>query len=198
MMTRREIAHFPLMLDEPLESFLLRADTPENLEDIRRLVQTKLDEALWQKGLQEAGIKREDFVKLMIERSEGNFMYLRHVLPVMERFGVALQVRELPQGLTGYYERHLRQMKGRDLQRWTDILFPVICILAVSKEPLSITEITDFLKRDNPGLGKQTVRTVLSDWREFRDDTIIDGESCYRIYHSSFREFLEELVVDEE
>ena len=74
-------------------------------------------------------------------------------------------------------------MRGQDPQRWSEVLFPVICVLAAAEEPLTVAEIYDFVKRGYPefaNLGKQTVRGILSEWREFLDETHFDGETCFR------------------
>ena len=87
LMTRRELDHFPLMLEEPFGSFVLQADSQENLADVQRLLQTTIDQGAWKERLHEARLTAGAFVELMMEQSEGNFMYLHHVLPALHRGG---------------------------------------------------------------------------------------------------------------
>ena len=56
----------------------------------------------------------------LTERSDGNFMYLVHVLPELASGRLDLRANgpgeglALPQGLRGYYEQHWRSMKSGD------------------------------------------------------------------------------------
>jgi serine/threonine-protein kinase len=95
--------------------------------------------------------------------------------------------------LEGYYERHWRQMQGGDRDRWVRTLLPVISVLAVAREPLTMEEIVKFVRRGFPEFGllaAREVRAIVNQWRPFLAQTIMEHRVCYRIYHNSFREFL--------
>lgn len=76
LVTMRDPENVPLYVDARRE-LLLDENDPENLRDAREYVETFLarhDAAL------SLGMPAVEFTELVIERSEGNFMYLRHVL----------------------------------------------------------------------------------------------------------------------
>ena len=74
-------------------------------------------------------VSREEFVEFITERSEGNFMYLVHVLEDI-RAGILSadsidRIQDLPKGLREYYQRHWRTMRAHDVQRFESVYEPV-------------------------------------------------------------------------
>src|SRR5215469_11055035 len=91
------------------------------------------------------GIDDPRFIRLMVEKSQGNFMYLRYVLPEIESGAYQdLVLDAIPTGLMNYYEDHWRRMRGRDEQAWFEYKLPVVMALTVVKEPVSINLLEDF------------------------------------------------------
>ena len=60
-------------------------------------------------------VTEEDFTNVIIERSQGNFMYLVHVLRDIREGVLTIQtmgsIYKLPKGLKEYYQRHWRFMR---------------------------------------------------------------------------------------
>ncbi len=137
--------------------------------------------------LAEWGIERAKFVEDIAELSEGNFMYLFHVLPDIARGRLTQDtvgaISALPRGLTRYYQRHWRDMKDTDPNRFSKLQRPVLCFLAISREPVTLQQLMQWT-RVEPG----ELMDVIRDWREFLNE---DADR-YRIYHRSFAEFLDE------
>jgi serine/threonine-protein kinase len=127
----------------------------------------------------------EAFVLKLKELSEGNFMYLRHVLPAIE-LGSFREggVDELPRGLLGYYRQHWEQMRGDDAATFARNK-KVIAVLATARQPASPA----FVSRIT-GLSLEDVQWTLEKWREFLHPSSTDGELRFRIYHASYRDFL--------
>jgi hypothetical protein len=139
--------------------------------------------------LAEWGVEREGFVGELVARSEGNFMYLTHVLPSIASGALARKgldsVDQLPLGLQGYYRQHWRAMRAIDESRFETVQRPILCMLAISPEPVTVAELSDWAR-----LPRGRVRTVLREWREFIED---DGTGRrFRLYHTTFAEFLDE------
>jgi serine/threonine-protein kinase len=114
-------------------------------------------------------------------------MYLYYVLPAIEqgKFSDGT-LDELPQGLEEYYNRHWRQMQQIDgKENFAKIYEPIVYTFGVVKEPVSIELIGYFTR-----LAERDVRNAINCWREFLDEQMINGTRRYRIYHSSFQEFL--------
>jgi hypothetical protein len=117
-------------------------------------------------------------------------MYLYYVLPAIEqgRF-VEGTLNELPEGLMAYYRRHWRQMRQGNEEEFDTVYEPIVCILAVAQEPVTVNQIANWTAL-NHGQVKESVRL----WREFLEQERVDGERRYRIYHASFQDFLREKV----
>ncbi len=182
----------PLLLDFEPRTFEIRQDDRANLDDVRELVRRRLSPGLlaW---AGEQGLQAEGFVEAMVERSQGNFMYLRHVLPEIEAGTYQdLRFEQLPRGLARYYEDHWRRIRSRDEQAWFDWKLPVLEALTVVEKPISLGLIARFAGVDDT----RRVQSVLDQWREFlyaaetEDPESGERQKQYRLYHASFQEFI--------
>jgi hypothetical protein len=195
VITTREQSDHHLLVDRE-ESIYLNDDDPQNLADVKLYIENYLFEHPVQMNtaLTDWSINPQDFVELMTEKSHGNFMYLVYVLRDIREAKLNAanidDLRKLPAGLKNYYRHHWMRMRKREEQVFAEIYEPVVCTLAAAKEPISlvkICEITNLALRD--------AKRVLDEWREFLNETETktDGR-LYRLYHSSFRDFLDEEV----
>jgi hypothetical protein len=188
VLTTREEHDYRLDVDHEA-TIWVREDDPGNREDVARYIEAFVDrhaEAMTAR-LTAWGIGREQFVADMAGLSEGNFMYLVHVLPQIAagRLGTDTVggIGELPRGLTSYYQRHWRDMKDTDPDRFTNRQRPVLCFLAISREPVTLDQLTQWTLLE-PGDVTEVIRT----WREFLNE----DAGTYRLYHRSFADFLDE------
>ena len=119
-------------------------------------------------------VDREEFVEEQPALSEGNFMYLVYVLPEIAGGQLSRETvgafTDLPRGLNGYYRRHWRDMKAADPQRFARHQRPVLCFLAISREPVTSPQLMSWTALD-PG----AMKGVLGEWREFLDED--EGEA---------------------
>lgn len=185
--TSRPVSDFPLYVETPAKIFFLEADSEGNLLDVRRYLRQMAGSEEIQAQLKLCGIAADYFVKLLQDKSEGNFMYLRYVVPEIAAGKYPdLDLEHLPQGLMGYYERHWRQMRTIDEDMWIRYRQPVICFLAAARDPVSVEQLASFSQLPVP-----RVNAALRDWKEFLDEQHIEGELRYRIYHTSFQDFLQ-------
>jgi hypothetical protein len=192
VVTTREEADYRLDVDNDTEIWI-RDEDPANQQDVARYVESFIDAhaesmhdriAAW-------GLTRPDFVEAVAGRSEGNFMYLVHVLPEIARGKLGPDEGEgmgaLPRGLKGYYQRHWRDMKDADSVRFESFQRPVLCFLAISREPVTIPQLMEWTR-----LEPSPVKDVVREWREFLNEDPDVKPPTYRIYHRSFAEFLDE------
>jgi hypothetical protein len=179
----------------------LEQDHEGNLADIRELVESKLGLAGIQAYIVAQGLDDETFVVEMMGKSQGNFMYLRYVLPEIERGAYRERSFDtLPVGLANYYEDHWRRMRTRDEDAWFKSQLPILVALTVVKEPVSIDLIADFSNIQE----RRQIRTVLQEWDQFLYTAQVKDEEGgvqkrYRLYHESFHDFIasKEEVEDE-
>ena len=116
----------------------------------------------------------------MVDRSEGNFQYLRLVLGEMaERDGPV----DLPRGLERYYRKHWTAMRAQSEAEYEQLQRPVLLHLATAREAVDVDRLAEWT-----GLEPRRIDGVLRSWRPFLN---VSGEGLYSIYHRSFAEFLE-------
>jgi hypothetical protein len=184
VVTHRPIEDFPLSLQTERQYFYLEADSKGNMLDVRLYLEQVANRL--QAQLSAEQISQEQFVELLLHKSEGNFMYLRHVIPEIEAGKYPhLELKALPQGLTDYYESHWQQIKTEDTDLWFEFRQPIICFLAAALEPVSVEELASFAQ-----LPLSRVRAALHEWREFLSVETVKDKKKYRIYHASFQDFL--------
>jgi hypothetical protein len=80
-------------------------------------------------------------------------------------------------------------MRGQNTDIFDELYQPVVCVLGAAKEAVSPGQIAEWTKFD-----VNQVLRVLGDWREFLYEERKMNEPAFRIYHGSFREFLQEEV----
>ncbi len=191
----------PLHIECEQQVFELDQDVDGNLADVKEYVESRVVLPGIRQYLANQGKAEEVFVVEMVEKSQGNFVYLHHVLPAIADGGY--QDRDfatLPEGLDAYYEDHWQLIRKRNEGMWFDYKLPVLVALTIVREPVSIDLIQDFsaVKR------RSRVREVLAEWTQFlytTEATDDDGrpQKRYRIYHASFQDFVaaKDEVADE-
>ena len=193
IVTSREQIDYRLDVNRRQDLYL-RDDDPQNLNDVRAYVRSFLHAnqedmtalvGTWK-------IDPEDFVELLTDKSQGNFMYLVYVLADIRAGKLSPQtvdnIQDLPQGLRSYYQRHWRAMRAEDQDRFERIHEPVLRILAAVREPVTLSAIQEWTNMEPP-----RIREVIRDWRPFlKEESSENGEPRYRFYHVSFQDFLAE------
>jgi len=187
VVTTRDKEDIRLQVNES-RIFYLEADSPNNREDVLRYIHDYASHKNMKERLSRWSITIDTFAQALSKKSEGNFMYLRYVLPaIAEGKFVRGTLDELPQGLKGYYESHWQQMLTSNEDLWVNYRQPVIYFLAASKEPVTIRQVAAWAK-----LPTTRVLAAIRDWREFLEEGTVDQgtEKTYRLYHSSFQDFV--------
>lgn len=197
--TRREQLSLRIDINEQ-GSLFIEQDDAGNVADITLYVEGQTPQTGIQAYIQRHGIDDELFIEHIVGKSQGNFIYLRMVLPEIESGAYTdLELNNLPAGLNSYYEDHWRRMRQQNELDWFDYKLPVIVALTVVKEPVSIDLIVDFAYIED----KRRIRAVLRDFDQFIFKTDVEYEDGtqrrYRWYHASFFEFIaaKEDIADE-
>lgn len=192
VLTTREEDDYRLDVDNESEIWL-RDDDPANEQDVARYIGAFIERhaQAMRDRIEAWNLQSSSFVKELTKLSEGNFMYLVHVLPEIAAGRLSRRtvgtIGGLPRGLTGYYKRHWRDMKDADPVRFSILQRPVLCFLAVSREPVTIPQLMEWTHLD-PG----DVKNVIAEWRQFLNEDPEGHPARYRIYHRSFAEFLDD------
>jgi hypothetical protein len=201
VVTTREQHDYRLSVDRRRDIYLKQND-PQNESDVLRYVRAFIagHRAQMERRMTEWGVDAGEFAQVMQEKSQGNFMYLVHVLRdirdgQLTRVTVD-EIRKLPSGLREYYQRHWRTMKEQDRDRFERLYEPIVCTLAVVQEPVTIVQLTAWTKRiTGAALSPRRIKEVIDEWRQFlNEDHSTERAPSYRIYHASFQDFLREEV----
>lgn len=163
----------------------LEADSAANLRDIRTYIKVQAADDEMEAWILEHDMALQAFVETMLKKSEGNFMYLRHVLPEIAR-GVYtdLGLEDLPRGLKGYYEDHWHRM-GMTAKPLPRSKIKIVYVLSAVRHPVSRVLLADFAQED-----EVAVQEVLDEWQAFLHKERAEGDMRYSMYHTSFRDFL--------
>ena len=200
LVSSRNTAELP-RLDGPEHHLSLLPSSADNLADIRELIGNHLGLQGVQDYVQARGLSESGFIDALAAKSEGNFMYLHHVLPAIGRGEYRTATLEaIPSGLTAYYEQHWRRMRLQNAQEWRDVGLPVLALLTVANFPLPAELLARYLRLQRLA----SVREVLTQWRPFLHCTVKPGEGgrpqkLYSLYHTSFFKFIQDKdeVLDE-
>lgn len=129
---------------------------------------------------------RADAAQRVADQSHGNFLYAYHVLNQLAGAKVdAAQIAaiNLPVGLEGVYQEFLKRQLAADTRAWNNVYRPVLGLIVVALgDGLTRAQIIGIT-----GLAEDSADDVLTACAEF---LVGGGNSAYRIFHQSFREFL--------
>ncbi|WP_254174177.1 ATP-binding protein [Planktothrix pseudagardhii] len=145
-----------------------------------------------QDWISKAGMTQEEFIEVLTEKSDYNFMYLRFVLPdISKGYYPNLKSNELPKGLEEYYYKHWQRL-GMDQPR-NRLKAVVLAMLSVINKPVSAEAIANCTQNQTV----YDVEDVLKskDWMGFLRSYPYKGEICYTLYHKSFADFLSKQTV---
>ncbi|HEY9796019.1 MAG TPA: ATP-binding protein [Leptolyngbyaceae cyanobacterium] len=174
-----------------LQLYKLEELLAQNLEDIERYVQSRVEELVvqpelkFQARLEQAELSAETLVREVKELSKGNFLYTRLL---MDGIGTGeLSVKNLsilPKTLNEVYQRFLRHRCP--FRKWSDRYQPILGTLTVTQEAISQEQLAKFTGIDARQIGKAL--GVLQQFLDEVDDE--QGQQLYSIFHQSLREYL--------
>lgn len=196
VVSSRPLAAQRLSVSDAREVFRLDMDSAENMQDIKAYLTAQVAKRDIRNYLKTNTIPKEQFIADLTEKSEGNFIYLRYVLPDITQGLYGNRIDKLPMGLENYYEDHWQRMKGKNREEWFAYKLPVLVMLSVVTHPVSV----DLLKHFLPEFNRSRIRNVLAEWQQFLlVDTLPPTSLQYRIYHTSFIDFIvsKEEIMDE-
>lgn len=180
VLTVRSRAYVNAFAQVPSLIFDLDAGSEENLEDASLLVKRFF--AAHRELAPTSKSERDALVARIVQKSGGNFMYLRFLLDgaVRER---RIDLTELPSGLDEYYNLHWARMRKRAGPRW-EIWRLVLAALAVAESPISAPVLA---KLTNVSVAE--VNSALRAWGQFLQ--VMAGRPPeYLLYHKTFADYL--------
>ncbi|MBD2447511.1 ATP-binding protein [Nostoc sp. FACHB-152] len=128
-------------------------------------------------------ISEQEFCTRLTAKSENNFMYVSQVLTAIAEgfYPEPFPDNLIPPGLAAYYQQHLQQMLAND-----DLSLAVLNAL-VQQQPTTVDAIAHTIDAD-----EYDVEEILENWPEFLHQEQIADKTHYRLYHSNFRDWLQQ------
>jgi hypothetical protein len=187
-----------LRFESPSRTVYLEPRSANHQEDVRQFLRQRIEHANIKAYIRTHKLTAASLIDLLLERSQGNFMYLRYVLPEIEQGRYSdRDWRELPDGLANYYESHWMLLRDADRRTWYDCKLPILRTLATAPEPVSI----ELLHQRLPAIAPEILLDVLSrDWRQFLETVAVEigahKVTAWKLYHASFADFLRDKSTD--
>ena len=136
--TRKEAAVLARL--KGLSAEELDAQSPENLADVREFIAARLDSPNLAEKLAESRRSAAEVVRLLCEKSQGNFLYVQQTLDGIERGLHALdKLDALPPGLEGLYVQRFHA-QFPDAERFAACR-RVLDVIVAAREPLAKDEL---------------------------------------------------------
>lgn len=161
--------------------------TADNAALVKRYIDQKLADEVMIQRITEANTTPEAMSAKLIDSSEGNLLYLRHVF-LAARIGElpALLEGDLPSGLQAVYARLVgRLVRATGRRGYIEDVGPLLGVLAVAASGLTAKQLGSFTGLD------ERVKIGLGQLSPFLDVIASPaGDSVFTLYHSSFRDTL--------
>ena len=193
VITMRDLSKKSIQLPADIDDECLIEDLgDDNIKDVRKYIGIVSKDKRFEKYLKKHNLSKEEFCKTLETKSEGNFMYLKHIFrEILKGDYQDVKLEELPQGLEGYYKEHWDRMMTKADVISEDIKLKTIYVIANVGEPISSEDLTEIIQSDDETVKNKHISKIINYWWQFLRETINDdGEKEYTFYHKSFLDFL--------
>ncbi|MGV9365945.1 AAA family ATPase [Amycolatopsis sp. NPDC003731] len=183
----------PLVIEPAPRRVDLRAHDAANQDDMVVYLRRQSRVPAIAQQLRARNYTTDEFIRVLLENSAGNWIYLHYVLQeIIDGQRAPLDLDALPDDLATYYIANWA--RWRDTPEWDTIYAPLLVTLGAAFEPLPLSTLKQWSGVD---AGDYLLRRVLRDkWGAFVYE-VAGSERRYRLYHASLNDFLAgELVPD--
>jgi hypothetical protein len=181
--------HVLLSVLTPQRVLRIRADSAENLSDMRSYLADAVTRPDLADRLAAAGAEPEILVERLLTRSAGVWLVLRYVLSELRSGSrTADDLASLPVGLWHYYAQYWRQWQQTNEAKWSTVDLPLLVTLTAVQEPVTFDLLCELSGCPEP----DRAATLVSDsWRPFLQvHEEPQWEDRYAAFHDSLREFV--------
>jgi len=162
---------------------------PRTIDDARDFMITLAKDKSIKAMLKKNTISPDHLAIQVAKASQGNFLYLHHYAEgLREGDDNLLNLKDLPIGLLKLYGLYLKAIKSEAQSSipWIGAYEPVLGVLAVVRESLTLTQIADFSSVDRNKIAQILIR--IKQFLDIIGTRVKDRR--YSLYHLSFSEFL--------
>ena len=159
----------------------------KNEDDIRLFLYDATTRPKISAFLQNSDYTPDKFVTILMEKCQGVWVYLHFVIPEIESNKLlASDLDSLPVGLRDYYIEYWARWREDDQWQWCENYLPLLSILAVVQEPVSIERLALWISSKMPV--RMLRRLLKEQWRPYIIVSLHGKEERYRFYHQSLQE----------
>lgn len=179
--------HTGLSVVTPRRVARIRADSRENLADMRSFLDAAVADHDLRERLASAEVVPEDLVRDLLGRSAGVWLVLRYVLAEL-RNGTRRpdDLASLPVGLWHYYAQFWLGWRRDHADQWVDTDLPLLVTLTAVQEPVDLELLCDLSGCRDADRAADLVEDA---WRPFLQVQETPRQR-YTAFHDSLREFL--------
>ena len=191
---RKNDPNVKLRIDCDSYTLPINHDDPLNILDIKEYISSRLlTRPKLKDYVRNHDLSNDDFIDFLTEKSEGNFMFLRYILPEIEAGTYNnFKVTKLPNGLINYYTDHWDRIQATNKDEWFKYKIPVLAALSAVFRPISVNLISKITEIEP----KSRIQSILEEFSPFLHEELfeISGEleKRYSFYHSSFFDFIQD------
>ncbi|MBN2007170.1 MAG: hypothetical protein JXA21_27715 [Anaerolineae bacterium] len=170
----------------------LMANSPDNLDDMRRYLRKVIKRPAIQDALSCSHCTEDWFVEAVVNKCAGVWIYTQYIIYEIEKGTRApVDLTSLPFGMPQYYARYWKEWRNQ--KDWYTIYLPVLGMLAAARKTLCAN---DLLSLAGLKIRKEALHRLLNEkWRDFV--TTIE-DHCYKFSHATLYDFCEGLVREHE
>jgi WD40 repeat protein len=162
----------------------LEAKSAENLADLRAYIHGRLETGELLEQVRETKKSAEELTALLLQKSEGNFLYARQALDGAAADQLSLRnIGALPPGLRGLYADRFARLFP-DEASFADAR-AVLGVVCAAREPLDKEMLAEA-----SGLGEKLPRVLVQLAAYIPRQPGADGQPVYAVYHKSFSDWL--------
>ena len=155
---------------------------PENREDLREFITRVSDMPAVRAALSRSDYDRRHVIDALAEKSEGLWIYVHYLVEDLERGTLALDLDDLPVGLSRYYYDFWRRWQSSHEGAWRSEHLPLLATLAVVQSSLTLELLGAFAGTNGePEVPDRWLPFLAVDWA---------AQPRYRLYHRSLADYV--------
>jgi hypothetical protein len=200
----RPVGGIPLQIDiasTPRVKVQLAPESLNNRADLLQFLRSSLKRPGIAAKLAETRTGDEQFIQILLSKSQGVWVYLHYVISEVEKGQRTLNNwDDLPNGLVQYYASYWNRWRKRDERNWQDTCLPLLAGLTVAQEALTLEGLCALVGLEyKPALNS----LFIEEWSPFLAVDVVSDVAYYRLYHTSLMDFFEgrfdrrELTIEE-
>ena len=177
-----------------LKATEIEAQSEDNIADLKNFIRSELKSPVFVEAVRESGIPAEMIASQMVEKSGGNFLYVREALNAVALGNSGIErLEDLPPGIAGLYTRRFKKLFPTEAS--FSPLVPLLEVICAAHEPVSRSLLAAACSLDEDRSVDLLLRRITGYIARRLDGT---GRLVFTIFHKSFSDWLTATELDGE